>query len=546
MKAVRNVLEYLEGNGVKYIFGIPAGSVNAFYDQLLDFPEMTPIVTKHEGAASYMAASYAKYSRQLSVCIGSSGPGGTNLLTGAANAMREHLPILFLTGAVPVSTMGLNASQELDAQSLFQPVTKYSVTVLKPEDLLAEVAKATQIALSGVPGPVHVAMPIDVQMGNVEHLPMPKLEIERTAPFSNELVKRVADRLMQKKKGFIFAGQGVRNSVAQVVELAELLDWPIVATPVAKGLFRGDHPLFSGVFGFAGNEQTSLLVNEGDAETLMVLGSSLGETATSNYNPNLAKDRFVIQLDFDDTVFGRKYPVNIPVHGDMTDSLSQIIDELKDRGLTRPETVKLVERDQGTEQDAEYNTKNVLLKLQELLPASTRYTIDIGEFMAYVIHHMEVLEEDTFDINVHFGAMGSGLSAAIGSALAEPDRPVVALTGDGCFFMHGMEILTAKEYNLPVLFVVMNNARLGMVYQGHTLQYKRSHPSFEQEPVNIAAMAEALNIPNFRVDTFDDLSQNMLEGLTGLNGPAILEVALVDNNIPPMGDRVKFLSSFGK
>lgn len=142
--------------------------------------------------------------------------------------------------------------------------------------------------------------------------------------------------------------------------------------------------------------------------------------------------------------------------------------------------------------------------------------------------------------------MGSGLSAAIGSKLAEPDRPVVALTGDGCFFMHGMEILTAKEYNLPVLFVVMNNARLGMVYQGHTLQYKRSHPSFEQEPVNIAAIAEAMNIPNFRVDDLDDLSQNMMDALTGLNGPAILEVALVDNNIPPMGDRVKFLSSFGK
>ncbi|WP_271853802.1 thiamine pyrophosphate-binding protein [Planococcus maritimus] len=546
MKAVRGVLEYLEENGVKYIFGIPAGSVNAFYDQLLDFPEITPIVTKHEGAASYMAASYAKYSRELSVCIGSSGPGGTNLLTGAANAMREHLPILFLTGAVPVSTMGLNASQELDAQSLFQSITKYSVTVLKPENLLAEVAKATQIALSGVPGPVHVAMPIDVQMGNIEQLPIPKLEIERHAPISAEQVKRVADRLMQKKKGFIFAGQGVRHSVAQVIELAELLDWPIVATPVAKGLFREDHPLFSGVFGFAGNEKTSLLVNEGDAETLLVLGSSLGETATSNYNPNLAKDRFMIQLDFDETVFDRKYPVNISVHGDMSDGLSKIIDELKDRGLTRPETVKLVERDLETERDAEYNTKNVLLKLQELLPASTRYTIDIGEFMAYVIHDMDVLEEDTFDINVHFGAMGSGLSAAIGSTLAEPDRPVVALTGDGCFFMHGMEILTAKEYNLPVLFVVMNNARLGMVYQGHTLQYKRSHPSFEQEPVNIAAMAEALNIPNFRVDDLDDLSQNMLDALTGLNGPAILEVALVDNNIPPMGDRVKFLSSFGK
>lgn len=546
MKAVRGVLEFLEGNGVKYIFGIPAGSVNAFYDQLLDFPDITPIVTKHEGAASYMAAAYAKYSQQLSVCIGSSGPGGTNLLTGAANAMREHLPILFLTGAVPVSTMGLNASQELDAQALFQPITKYSVTVLDSADLLSEVAKAIQIALSGVPGPVHVAMPIDVQMGKVEQVPIPKLKIERHASISAELVKQVADQLMQKKTGFIFAGQGVRNSVAQVIELAELLDWPIVATPVAKGLFREDHPLFSGVFGFAGNEHTSLLVNEGNAETLLVLGSSLGETATSNYNANLAKDRFVIQVDFDETVFNRKYPVDIPVHGDMSDSVSKIVEELRDRGLSKPETVKLVERDPEIDTPEDYNTKNVLLKLQELLPPSTRYTIDIGEFMAYVIHHMEVLEEDTFDINVHFGAMGSGLSAAIGSKLAEPDRPVVALTGDGCFFMHGMEILTAKEYNLPVLFVVMNNARLGMVYQGHTLQYKRSHPSFEQEPVNIAAIAEAMNIPNFRVADLDDLSQNMMDVLTGLNGPAILEVALVDNNIPPMGDRVKFLSSFGK
>ncbi|WP_142827806.1 thiamine pyrophosphate-binding protein [Planococcus soli] len=546
MKAIRSVLEFLEENGVKYVFGIPAGSVNAFYDQLYDFPEITPIVTKHEGAASYMAASYAKYSQKLSVCIGSSGPGGTNLVTGAANAMREHLPILFLTGAVPVSTMGLNASQELDAQAIFQSVTKYSVTVLDSADLLGEILKATKIALSGVPGPVHVAMPIDVQMRDVGEVSIPALEIERHPLVDPAIVKQTADHLMQKKNGIIFAGQGVRNSVAQVIELAELLQWPIVATPVAKGLFREDHPLFAGVFGFAGKEQTSLLVNEGDAETLLVLGSSLGETATSNYNPNLAKGRFVIQVDFDPTVFNRKYPVDIPMLGDMSDSLQALNEELKTRGLKRPPNMKLIEPESAPETVEVYNTRNVLRKLQEFLPSSTRYTIDIGEFMAYVIHDMEVLEEDTFDINVHFGAMGSGLSAAIGSKLAEPDRPVVAITGDGCFFMHGMEILTAKEYNLPILFIVMNNARLGMVYQGHTLQYKRSHPSFEQEPVNIAAMAAAMNIPSFRVETLEDISQNALAALTNLNGPAILEVALVDNSIPPMGDRVKFLSSFGK
>ena len=163
MKAVRSALEYLKGVGVTHVFGIPAGSVNAFFDELYDMPEITPVVTKHEGAAGYMAASYARYSRGLSVCIGSSGPGGTNLVTGAANAMREHLPVLFITGAVPVSTMGLNASQELDADPVFKSVTKYSVTVTDANELLNEFVKATEIALSGVPGPVHIAMPIDVQ-----------------------------------------------------------------------------------------------------------------------------------------------------------------------------------------------------------------------------------------------------------------------------------------------------------------------------------------------------------------------------------------------
>lgn len=146
MKAARTVLEYLKNSGVQYIFGIPAGSVNAFFDELNDMSELTPIVTKHEGAASYMAAAYAKYSNHLSVCIGCSGPGGTNLVTGAANAMREHLPVLFLTGAVPVNTIGLNASQELDAEPIFRPVTKYSVTVKESKDLLKEIVKATEIA----------------------------------------------------------------------------------------------------------------------------------------------------------------------------------------------------------------------------------------------------------------------------------------------------------------------------------------------------------------------------------------------------------------
>ncbi|MFC0186816.1 thiamine pyrophosphate-binding protein [Fictibacillus aquaticus] len=544
MKAVRAVLDYLKSGGVEYIFGIPAGSVNAFFDELYEMPEIKPVVTKHEGAASYMAAAYAKYSKSLGVCIACSGPGATNLVTGAANAMREHLPVLFLTGAVPVNTEGLNASQELDVAPVFAPVTKYSVSVKSSELLLEEVAKAVEIALSGVPGPVHVAMPIDVQLDMLSNVPeLPAYPVKTPAVPDENVLAKVAEHLFRSKSGYIFAGQGIRGCENLVIELAELLGWHILTTPQAKGMIPSQHPLSAGVFGFAGHEKASELINSTRGETLLVLGSSLGETATNNWNANLAKDRYVIQVDIDETVFGRKYEVDLPVVGDVSVTAAALIEKLKAYGFTKETAEKSGKADHAALE--EYNTRNVLLKLQDYLPVSTRYTVDIGEFMSYVIHHMEVKETGTFDINVHFGAMGSGISTAIGSKLAEPERPVAAITGDGCFFMHGMELLAAKEYNLPILFVVMNNARLGMVYHGHTLQYKRSHDRFEQKPVNIAAMAEAMGIQSARVENMDDINLNLFSTLTG-DGPALLEIALVDNNVPPMGDRVKFLSSFGK
>lgn len=545
MKAARAVLEYLKGNGVQHIFGIPAGSVNAFFDELNDIREITPIVTKHEGAASYMAAAYAKYTNHLSVCIACSGPGATNLVTGAANAMREQLPVLFLTGAVPVNTIGLNASQELDSDPIFKPVTKYSVTVKESKNVLSEVVKACEIATSGIPGPVHVAIPIDVQHEVVQHLEIPVLPKRELIIPTVESIQQVADELLTRQSGYIFVGQGVRNSVSELLELAEILNWPIVATPQAKGYIPESHPLLVGVFGFAGHEAASELINEGDGNILFIVGSSLGETATNNYNVNLTKNRYTIQLDHDPSVFNRKYEIDLPVLGDINSSLQLLIDELKNRGLSSDKSFASKEITPD-ETSSEYNTKNVLLNIQKYLPASTRYTIDIGEFMSYVIHHMNVKDYDTFNINVHFGAMGSGIGSAIGSKLADPERPVVCITGDGCFFMHGMEILTAVEYNLPILFVIMNNSRLGMVYHGHSLQFKRTHPSFEQNSINISAMASSMGIPNFRVTELDDINEETINNLMKLNGPAILEVALIDDNPPPMGDRVKFLSSFGK
>lgn len=547
MKAARMVLEFLKKNGVKHLFGIPAGSVNGFFDALVDLPEIEPVVTKHEGAASYMAAAYAKYTGQLSVAIGCSGPGGTNLITGCANAMREHLPVLFITGAVPLNTMGLNASQELDAVPLFAPVTKYSVRVEQAENLLQELVTACQIAVSGVPGPVHLSIPIDVQHTELNIAGIPELSARKPMVPNLDTIITAALEISKRKTGCILVGQGVRDSVDSLIELAELLNWPIVTTPQAKGYIPDNHPLLVGVFGFAGHEAATTLITEGGGEVLLIVGSSLGETATSNYNANLAKGRFTIQMDFDSTVFNRKYEINIPVLGDIRFSLLMLIEELKGFGVNGGNGTPVYKTESKAEaSSSEYNTQNALLSIQQQLPSNTRYTVDIGEFMSYVIHYMKVHDHDSFNINVHFGAMGSGIGAAIGSKLADPSRPVACITGDGCFFMHGMEILTAKEYQLPILFIVMNNARLGMVYHGHALQFKRTHSSFEQEPVSIAGMAAAMGIPSYTVSRLEDINEEVINGLLHGNGPSVLEVALTDNNTPPMGDRVKFLSSFGK
>ena len=545
MKAGIAVLEYFRKIGVDKIFGIPAGSLNVIYDGLNDYPDIVPIITKHEGAAGYMAAAYAKYSKTIAVAAGSSGPGATNLLTGAANAMREHLPVLFLTGAVPMSTVGFNSSQELDVSPLFAPVTKYSKRVERAEDLVGEIDKAVRIAMDGVPGPVHIAMPLNVQMGMIDPA-FPEDPVTFNPPETDTAaVKAAAQEMKRRKSGILFAGQGVRGMVPEVMMLSELLGWPVVCTPVAKGLFKDSHPHFAGVYGFAGHESTTKLVQEGDFETLVVLGSSLGETATSNYNANLAKDRFVIHADIDETVFDRKYPADLTVIGDLHEVLPKFIRELKQLGAS-PKPVKTPYNAAPLQAGEEFTTKNVMLKLQSLLPEKTRWAIDITETEAYVIHDMSVLSNDAFDINVHFGAMGSGLSTGIAAKLADPERPTVTVTGDGCFYMHGMEILTAKEYNIPLLFIVMNNARLGLVYHGHNLQFKRTHTTFSTKPFSIADMAEAMDIPSARVESIDELDRETVERLMQQDGPSLLEIVLIDDNPPPMGDRVKFLPGFGE
>lgn len=543
MKNAAHILDYLIKGEVEYLFGIPAGSVNAIFDELYDRPTLTPVIAKHEGAAAFMAAAYAKYSGKLGVVIGCSGPGAMNLVSGAANATREQIPMLILTGSVPLSTLGWNASQELNATPVFSTVTKYSKTVTQGKDLLSELEKAVNIAFDGVPGPVHLALPIDVQLQPSAPIELPEFPAYLPCTPSQADVLAAAEEI-KGKSGVLFIGNGARGATAEVVQLAELLNWPFVTTPQAKGLIPTDHPLHKGIYGFAGHAEAVKLVHEGQHEIILIAGSSLGETATSNYQDQLTAGRRVIQIDRDSAVFTRKYEIHRPVLGDCKETIQELLAILPKRdGQAAPFAASAPEKEDAV---PSYDTKTVLPLLQSILPEKTMYTADIGEFMSYILHYMEVKQSNTFDINVHYGSMGTGIGSSIGLALAKPEEEVACITGDGCFFMHGMEILTAKEYNLPITFIVINNSRLGMVHHGHALQYKRVHPRFSQSKTSIAALVHSFNIPAVRITSLKDLENEDIAGLLDYNGPRVIEFDLVDNNVPPMGDRVKFLSSFAK
>lgn len=558
MRAIDAALHVLSRSGVRYLFGIPAGSVNALYDSLLDHPEITPIVVKHEAQAAFMAANYARLTGIPGICAGCSGPGATQLTTGVALAQRDQLPLLVFTGGVPSARRGLGGAQELDAEPLYRPITKWSTTVLDPHDLLAILQEAWRVALTPPRGPVHIALPIDVQKGDIGDPRLPALPATVPAPpAAARDLERMAAMLAGARRGAILAGAGAKSARRYVLELAERLYWPIATTPHGKSCVPETHPLSVGVYGLAGNERAQECLNDPELDVLVVLGSSLGETGTCGWSPKLfPPGRAVIHVDHNPAVFGRVCRPALAVQGDVTDVLRRLLPRLgvlpalAANALDQARTQAAAAVQPGPHSVGEttpawksyLNTHSLIARLQELCPAETLFCIDVGEFMTYAIKYMRMQQPLTFQGDVNYGSMGSAIGGAIGAQLAQPGRPVVCLTGDGCFYMYGYEILTAKRHRLPVVFVVVNNARLGMVYHGHKLQYGRVLDDFSHPRDNLAAICQSLGVANYRVETLEDLNHVAPDALFHRDGPTVIEVVVDGNEVPPMGERVKFLA----
>lgn len=557
-------LKYLKAEGVNVVFGIPGGLLYPFFAVIESDPEMQLVMTKHEQGAAFMADGYARVGRRLSVCAGTAGPGATNLLTGVACAFADGVPMLVVTGQAASHALGKGAAQEtsredMDIVAMFRPVTKYSAMVISPESMAQHLRRALRLALTGRPGPVHLNVPVDLWEKPLHEAWFdPKTYRPDTRTFDRVAVQRAASMLINAKRPILFAGAGVGTASAEehLRALAELLPARVATTPRGKGLFPEDHPLSLGVLGFAGHAAARETILGPDVDLLMTIGTSLNETATLNWAPALRKNRAFIQLDIDADRIGRNYPVDLALVGDAQTILVELVyhlhrsmregSNIASQWDSAPPPKRVFSDGELRDSDRTPLTPQRWRKdFEEAVPNDATVFSDIGGHMLSNIHYLTMKDRQRFMINLGFGSMGHGTVAPIGAALAQPQRPTIAIIGDACFTMCGMDLVTAVEYEIPKLvWIVENNNMHGITWHASralasgalsSVRYKR--------PLEVAAIARAMGLAASIVDGPNQMQGALREALNQ-RGPALIEVRVDPAIPPPIGDRVKSIAGF--
>lgn len=560
-------LRYLRAEGVSVVYGIPGGLLHPFFEGVQEAPELRLVVAKHEQGAAFMADGFARASNQLAVCAGTSGPGATNLITGVACAYADGVPLLVLTGQAARHTMGKGAAQEtnredIDIVEMFRPITKYSAMVTSAASLPHHLRRALRAALTGRRGPVHLNVPVDVWTAPLhEDWLDPETYRPLAQPLDPRAVRRAATLLLDATRPVLLAGSGVHAAGAEnsLRALAARLPAAVASTPRAKGVFPENHPLALGVMGIAGHEPARQTLLGDDVDVMLAVGASFNETTTLNWTPRLRPSKALLHCDIDPERIGRNYPVQVPLVGDaraVLDALREEVDALVHDGApARSEwqpsalpSTGLRYGDTSLRDDAErvpLAPQRWRVELQAVLPDDAIVVSDIGGHMLFNLHHLAMRAQQRFLINMNFGSMGHGVCAAVGAAMAQPRRTVVSIVGDACFTMNGMELLTAAEYEVPVIWLVENNQMHGITFHGSQLVGSRVplHSVRYRRELDVAAMARAMGLHAQVVSRPGELGPAMHEAMAA-EGPSVIEIRVDPTLPPPLGDRAKSIAGF--
>lgn len=553
-QAVQIMIEYLEKEGVQYVFGIPGKPLGPLFE-LLNESSITPVRTTHESGAAFMADGYARFSGHIGVCAGTSGPGMTNLVTGVANAYADHVPLLVLTGQVQTDDFGKGAFQEstsdlVDAVSLFRNLTKWSESAFRGDLVPRYTRKALRVAQTGRPGPVALSLPFDSLVEELE-ADVPGVYEYRVhnRAFDRHMVARTSRALLEARAPCILAGFGVKVSGAhdELVALAERWRLPVLTTPKGKGAISERHPLALGVHGFAGHPRAEAFIRD-EADLILAVGTSLGQWQSDNYSQVL-ESKSIHQIDIDPAEIGKNYPIDVGHVGDVQVILKeigfQLERDLKKRTGAGPSLeARQARLDELGKRYPRYRNEDsmfssqippapqrLMRELRAGLPDEASVFFDTGAHMIWGLHYFDALVPHSFVLASGFCCMGYGVCAPMGAKLARPDLPVAAVVGDGCFLMHGMEITTAVNLELPVVWIVMNNGELGMVHQGQTALYGRGTAT-RFRPVDFARVAQAMGADGVRIERIEDFPAT-LRSAFDTQRPTVIDCVIDPACIPP-------------
>jgi acetolactate synthase-1/2/3 large subunit len=558
LPAVQVLLRYLEGEGVDTIFGVPGGPISALYAAIYERRKIRHVLAKHEQGAAFMADGYARVRGGLGACCTTTGPGATNALTAIACSYVDSIPVMLITAQVATRAFGKGALQEstpfgVDLVQIFKPVTRLS-TMLPTSERMPDVMKrALRAALSGRPGPVHLNLPADLVTQPIPYIHYPWQHYRpHSETFDREAVEEASRLLMEAETPCILAGHGVTLSSGweELMKLAVRLRIPVATTLKAKGVFPEDHPLSLGVFGFAGHPRADAYLLSERVDVLLAIGTSLGEFQTHAWHPRLQPSVALIQVDLDPNEIGKNYPADVGIVGDARATLQALHERIEQsfkgtlEGLNA-EIRRYVGGDLLESNSVPLKPQRVIAEMRRALPDETLLFVDNGNCIIWAGHYYEVRKPATYFHGAGFASMGHGFAASIGGKVAAPNRPVVAIGGDGAFAMNGIEIHTAVEHNIPVIWVVLNNGGHGMVYHGdRILLNRRLESSSFRTGLDVYGVAKALGARAFQADSAETF-RSALHDAMGSGEPCVIDTRVDAEEVAfSLRDRVATLRKF--
>ena len=532
------VVECLKEQGVDTVFGYPGGAILNIYDALYQHQdEITHILTSHEQGASHAADGYARATGRVGVCLATSGPGATNLVTGIATAYMDSVPVVAITCNVTNSLLGKDSFQEIDITGVTMPITKYNFIVKDVNRLATVIRRAFTIAQTGRPGPVLVDITKDVTAAPCEYeKQVPEEIVRQSDTITEQDMDRAVEMIRKASKPFIFVGGGavLSNASDELRAFAHKIQAPVADSLMGKGAFDGADELYTGMVGMHGTKTSNFGITE--ADLLIVVGARFSDRVTGNAS-KFAKNAKILQLDIDPAEINKNIKVDASIIGDVKVILRKLNARLDP--VNHDEWIAHIERMKDM-YPLRYD-KNLLTgpfivqTINEVTGGAAVIVPEVGQHQMWAAQYYQYRQPRTLLTSGGLGTMGYGLGAAIGAKMGCRDKTVINIAGDGCFRMNMNEIATATRYNIPVVEVIVNNHVLGMVRQWQTLFYgKRYSQTILNDSVDFVKIAEAMGARAYRVTQKEELEPVLREAIS-LNIPVVIDCQIsCDDKVFPM------------